>query len=379
MGVKSDEKIRVAQIMGKLWAGGVENVVFNYYRQMDKSKVEFDFYIDDDSTVEPPKDLLDMGAHFYKIPRYQKLPQYLKTLNKYFKENNYSIVHSHINTLSVFPLYAAWKAGVPIRIAHNHSILGGKEYKKNILKLFLRMFAKLFSTDYFSCSEEAGKWMFGERTFKKGKVFVVKNAIEFSKFRCSEEIRQQYKEKLGIKDNFVICHVGRFTYAKNHKFLLEIFREFLNLDGHAVLLLVGDGELHDDIVNEIDRLALGEHVVLTGKVSNPEKYYSLADIVLIPSFYEGLSLATVESQIAGVPVIVSEAIPDEAVISDSVMKMSLSEPAGKWAQNALSFSNKKVVLNDESELYNIKISAPKLTEWYQERVQLYKVRKKEYA
>lgn len=379
MGVKNDEKIRVAQIMGKLWAGGVENVVFNYYRQMDKSKVEFDFYIDDDSTVEPPEDLLDMGAHFYKIPRYQNLPQYLKTLNKYFKENNYNVVHSHINTLSVFPLFVAWRAKVPIRIAHNHSILGGKEYKRNILKLFLRMFAKIFSTDYFSCSEEAGKWMFGGRAFKKGKVFVVKNAIEFSKFRVSDKIRQQYKTKLGIKDNFVICHVGRFTYAKNHKFLLEIFDQFLNINGHAVLLLVGDGELHDDIVNEIDKLELQEHVILTGKVSNPEKYYSLANIVLIPSFYEGLSLATVESQIAGVPVIVSEAIPDEAIISDSVMKMSLSEPAEKWAQNALRFSNRKVKLNDESELYNIKISAPKLTEWYQERVRLYKVRKKEYA
>lgn len=377
MGIKNDEKIRVAQIMGKLWAGGVENVVFNYYRQMDKSKVEFDFYIDDDSTVEPPEDLLDMGAHFYKIPRYQNLPQYLKALNKYFKENNYNVVHSHINTLSVFPLFVAWRAKVPIRIAHNHSILGGKEYKKNILKLFLRMFAKIFSTDYFSCSEEAGKWMFGERTFKKGKVFVVKNAIEFSKFRCSEEIRQQYKAKLGIKDNFVICHVGRFTYAKNHKFLLEIFDEFLKINGHAVLLLVGDGELHDDIVNEIDRLELREHIMLTGKVSNPEKYYSLANIVLVPSFYEGLSLATVESQIAGVPVIVSEAVPDEAIISDSVMKMSLSEPAEKWAQNALRFSNRKVTLNDESELYNIKISAPKLTEWYQERVRLWKASKKE--
>lgn len=375
MEVRADEKIRVAQIMGKLWAGGVENVVFNYYRQMDKSKVEFDFFWDDDSTVDPPKDLLEMGAHFYKIPRYQNLPRYLKTLKKYLKENNYKIVHSHINTLSVFPLYAAWRAKIPIRIAHNHSILGGKEYKKNFLKLFLRMFAKVFPTDYFACSEQAGRWMFGERTFQKGKVRVVRNAIDFKKFRLSEEELQQYKEKLKIEDKFVVCHIGRFTYAKNHKFLLKIFYEVLKINENAVLLLVGDGELHDDIVNEIDRLKLKEHVILTGKVSDPEKYYRLADIVILPSFYEGFSLVALESQIAGVPVIISEEIPDEAVISDSVMKMSLDDSEEKWAHNVLSFSEREVCLNTNSELYNIKASAPELTAWYQERIRSYRMRK----
>lgn len=99
---QKDEPIRVAQIMGKLWAGGVEMVVFNYYRAIDKSKIQFDFYYDADSTVEPPQDLIDMGARFYKIPPYQKLPQYIRELKKHLKENQYLIVHSHLNTLSVY-------------------------------------------------------------------------------------------------------------------------------------------------------------------------------------------------------------------------------------------------------------------------------------
>ena len=118
---QKDEPIRVAQIMGKLWAGGVEMVVFNYYRAIDKSKIQFDFYYDADSTVEPPQDLIDMGARFYKIPPYQKLPQYIRELKKHLKENQYLIVHSHLNTLSVFPLFVAWMCRVPVRVAHNHS------------------------------------------------------------------------------------------------------------------------------------------------------------------------------------------------------------------------------------------------------------------
>ena len=125
-----EKPIRVAQIMGKLWAGGVEMVVFNYYKAIDKNKVQFDFFYDADSTVEPPKDLIEMGARFFKIPPYQNLVEYLRTLKKYFKENNYVIVHSHINTLSVFPLYMAWKCAVPVRIAHNHSVPGGESVKR---------------------------------------------------------------------------------------------------------------------------------------------------------------------------------------------------------------------------------------------------------
>ena len=120
---QKDEPIRVAQIMGKLWAGGVEMVVFNYYRAIDKSKIQFDFYYDADSTVEPPQDLIDMGARFYKIPPYQKLPQYIRELKKHLKENQYLIVHSHLNTLSVFPLFVAWMCRVPVRVAHNHRLV----------------------------------------------------------------------------------------------------------------------------------------------------------------------------------------------------------------------------------------------------------------
>ena len=364
--------IRIAQIMGKLQAGGVEMVVFNYYRFIDKTKIQFDFFYDADSTAKPPKDLIDMGARFYKISPYQKLPQYIRELRKYFEENHYLVVHSHLNTLSVFPLFVAWMSHVPIRIAHNHSVPGGNEFGRDMLKYFLRLFAKIFSTDYFACSEKAGRWMFGNRAFESGQVFIVKNATDFSRFRVSQSDIEKLKLQFDLKGKFVVGHVGRFTYAKNHIFLLDIFKKICEKKNNAVLLLVGDGELHQVIVNKVKEKGWEGKVVFVGQVTNPEVYYSLADVLVIPSVFEGLSLATIESQIAGVPVVVSDAIPEEAIISNGGMRLALT--AKNWADVAIEIAEKHVELNECSQEYNITYAVEKLENWYLEKVLSYKNR-----
>lgn len=365
--MSNDEQIRVAQIMGKLCAGGVEMVVFNYYRVIDKSKIQFDFYYDADSTVEPPQDLIDMGARFIKIPPYQKLPSYLSTLRKHFKENSYQIVHSHINTLSVFPLFAAWACHIPVRIAHNHSVPGGNELKRNALKYFLRLFAKVFSTDYFACSEKAGRWMFGDKNFDNGKVTVIKNATDFDRFRPSDAQICDLREKLGLDGKFVIGHIGRFTFAKNHPFLLDVFKQLSELRNDAVLLLVGDGELHDSIREGIKKRKLENRVVMSGQVSNPELYYRLAKVLALPSIFEGLPLTAIESQIAGVPVVASTAVPEEAIISDGVIRLSL-EDINEWVDTILEMENRLITLDDRSKDYNIQTAVYKLEKWYEEKL-----------
>lgn len=359
-----EKTIRIAYIIGKMWAGGVESVVFNYYRAIDHKRFQFDFFYDEDSTVEPPQDIIDMGARFIKLPPYQKLVQYLSVLRKQLREGRYQIVHSHLNTLSVFPLYAAWREHVPIRIAHNHSVPGGNEWKRNFLKTFLKGFSKLFSTDYFACSEKAGRWMFGDKTFDLGRVHILKNAVDFNRFRTPDSEIEKLKTELGISDKFVVGNVGRFTYAKNHSFLFDVFEEILKKNDKAVLLLVGDGELHDEILESIERRGLVDRVILTGKVQNPGKYYRLNDISIVPSIFEGLSLATIESQIAGVPVVISKAIPKEAVISDACVFMDIDESPERWAEAALRLANRKVVYTDAVKDYDIAIQAPKLTDWY---------------
>ena len=363
------EPIKVAQIMGKLQGGGVESVVFNYYRELNKEKIQFDFYYDSDSTVAPPSELIALGANFYKIPPYQNLVSYCSTLKKILKEKQYTIIHSHINALSVIPLFIAWTEKVPVRIAHNHSVPGGNEYLRNILKKILRKFSRIFPTDYFACSEKAGRWLFGDKNYDSGKVFVIKNGIDLQRFRPDEKITQEKRNFLGLNHKFVVGHVGRLTYAKNHKFLFEIFAEILKQKENAILMLVGDGELYTELKKTAKSLGISKYIVFTGQVADPENYYRLADVMVFPSFFEGLSLTTIESQVAGVPVVVSESIPDEAIISDGSKQRSLHASAKIWAQESIRLSEKCVNLMAESKAYDIKQCAQILAEWYDRRMQ----------
>lgn len=358
------EPIRVAHVIGKMLAGGVENVVFNYYKAIDKSKVQFDIYYDADSTVPPPQELIDMGANFYEIPPYQHIFAYLKTLRKCFKEKNYTIVHSHMNTLSVFPLFAARCAGVPVRIAHNHSVPGEGEPLRNALKYILRMGCKWFSTDYFACGEKAGRWMFSDKTFDEGKVKVINNAVDFARFAENTEATEMLKSELSLNGKFVIGHVGRFTFAKNHEFLLDIFAQIHKTNENAVLLLVGDGELKEEINAKAEKLGLSEYVIQTGKTTEPEKYYHLMNVFVMPSRFEGLPLTVIEAQVSGVGCVLSDVITKEAVISDCCEYMNLSEPPHMWAGKIDEISSKPFNLSGNSKNFDISCAAPKLTAWY---------------
>lgn len=361
---KCASPIRVAQIIGKMWAGGVEAVVFNYYRAIDKKQVQFDFYYDEDSTVQPSQELIDMGARFIKLPPYQKIWKYIPCLYQHLRKNKYKIVHSHLNTLSVFPLLMAAMVGVPVRIAHNHSVPSGNEWKRNALKNFLKMFSKVFSTDYFACSEKAGRWLFGNKSYDSGKVIVVPNAIENKRFLRDEVIREKKRKQMNIDNSFVVGHVGRFTYAKNHLFLLEIFKEILNMKPNAKLLLVGDGELRDEIKSKISQLGIWDQVILAGKTTSPEEFYHVIDVIILPSIFEGLSVTTIEAQFSGVPIVISEAVPKETNISNGFKYMKLSDSAELWANAAIELSNISVELLPESQRFDIKYAAPKLTNWY---------------
>ncbi len=360
----SDKPIRVAQIIGKMWAGGVESVVFNYYRAIDKTKVQFDFFYDSDSTVDPPADLIVMGAKFHKLPPYQQIFSYIRTLRKLLTDNQYVIVHSHLNTLSSIPLYAAWRAKVKIRIAHNHSVPGGSEWRRNILKQILRRFIKIFSTDYFACSEKAGRWLFGNKAYNAGNVYLMRNAVDFKRFTFDEEKRNRIRKKLRIEDKMVIGHVGRFTFAKNHEYLLDIFVEVHKKIPESVLILVGDGELWDQIIEKIKRIGIEEQVLLIGKTSVPEDYYPVIDVMIVPSVFEGLSMTTIESQISGIPTLISEAVPDETIISNGIIRRSLRENASEWAGSCMNAVGKKVVLSEKSRDYSIDRQVGLLCDWY---------------
>lgn len=364
----SSEPIRVAQIIGKMWAGGVETVIFNYYRNIDRNRIQFDFFYEEDSTVEPPKELIEMGARFYKLPPYQNIRHYIPELRNILRKNKYKIIHSHLNTISVFPLFAAYCENIPIRIAHNHSVPGGNEWKRNTLKYILRCFAKVFPTDYFACSEKAGRWLFGDKLYDSGRVHVIRNAIDFEKFKNNSN-KSQLIERYKLDGKFVVGHIGRFTYAKNHMFLLSIFKEILKIKSEAILLLVGDGELHDQIVAKTQSLGLSNNVIFVGQTLTPNIYYSIMDVIIMPSHFEGLPLTTIEAQVSGTPIVLSDVITKETNISINGFKyMSLNDSPKEWALAGVAIANHRVELLPINENYDIKKAAPLLAQWYEERV-----------
>lgn len=334
---KRQEPIRVAQIMGKWLGGGVESVVMNYYRNIDRNKVQFDFICDDDSKYIPKDEIEGLGGKVILIPPYQKPFKYHKELKRVLKEGKYKIVHSHINTLSVFSLWAAKAAGVPVRIAHSHSTTTNKkEWKKNFMKQILRPFCKVFATDYFCCSEKAGRWQFGNRAYNQGKVYLLNNAIDVDKFKYNEMIRKQKRKELNIKDNqLVIGHIGRFVTVKNHMFLIDVFNEICKKRKNAILLLAGDGPLKEKIQNKVKELGLEKSVQFLGQRDDANELYQAMDAFVLPSLYEGLPVVGVEAQAAGLPAFFSTAVTKETKVLDTTQFIKLTESYKKWASRIL--------------------------------------------
>ena len=357
--MKENEKtIRVAQIIGKMAGGGVESFIMNYYRNIDRERIQFDFIIDSDSTVVPRKEIENLGGRIIEVPPYQQIFKYIKALKKVFKENNYKIVHSHLNSLSLFPLYCAWKVKVPIRIAHSHSTTNKKEWKKDLVKNVLKRFSKMFSNQYFACSEHAAKWLFGKRTFDRGKIIIIHNAIDVEKFKYNEKIRKEIRKKLNIENKLVLGNVGRFMKQKNHDFLIDVFNEMHRENKDTVLLLIGEGPLENEIKKKVNLLGLEDCVYFLGIVNNVNEYMQAMDILVFPSLYEGLGMVLVEAQTAGLKCITSTEVPREVELTELIEFISLKEPIEIWKKSISESKNinreNEVVTSISEKNYNIK-------------------------
>ena len=366
--------IRIAQIMGKWLGGGVESVVMNYYRHIDRAKIQFDFICDEDSTNIPYEEIEKLGGKVILIPPYQKVFKYHKELKKVLKDGNYKIVHSHINTLSVFSLYAAKCAGVPVRIAHSHSTTNKQEKKKNLLKQVLRPFSKVFAIDYMCCSELAGRWLFGNKEYDNGNVYLLNNAIDLDKFKYDEKIRNDKRKELNISDDtLVIGHVGRFVEQKNHRFLIDIFNEVHKQKENSILLLAGQGPLMEEMKEKVRNLGLEKNVEFLGQRSDINELYQAMDLFLFPSLYEGLGMVVVEAQASGLPCIVSTEIPEIAKVTQKIVFINLDSQIENWIKTIFKYLNnmnrKNINFTDGIEKYDIRKEATKLEKKY---INLYK-------
>lgn len=337
------EPIRILQVVTIMNRGGLETMLMNYYRKLDRSRIQFDFMTNRIERGHYDDEIEALGGKIYRLSPIKpgNYNKYFNELDQFFKEHKeYKVVHSHINENSGFVLKAAKKAGVPYRIAHSHLSDLKFDYKYPF-RVYARRSLKGNVSDYFACSKRAGEWLFGKKISNSGKVTVLSNAVDTEKFKINEDIRRKMRKELGIEGKKVIGHVGRFNPQKNHEFLIDIFNEVYKKDKNTVLLLVGDGYLKEKIENKVKKLGLGDSVRFLGVREDIPELMQAMDLFLFPSKFEGLAVVMVEAQAAGLNVITSTGVTKESDITNNVEFIDLNKGSQHWANIVLSSDFKK--------------------------------------
>lgn len=350
--------IRILQCVNDMHRAGLETMLMNYYRNTDKSKVQFDFLTHRPNPSDYDEEILSLGGRVYYAPRLypQNYPEYFKWTRQFFYEHpEYKIVHSHIDSMSYLPLLAAKRSGVPYRIAHSHNTSIDMDYKYP-LKQYFRHKITSVANIYLACGEEAGKYLFGRNAFK-----VIPNAVEAKSFYFNKCIRDKIRNQLGIScERFVIGHVGRFTHQKNHKFLLEVFKSVLSKRPDAVLLLIGTGEKVDEVNYLIRKYNLTKNVMMLGNRADVDELYQAMDVFVLPSLYEGIPVVGIEAQFSGLPCIFSDRVPLETKFTSTCDFLSLNLSPEDWANYIIKKINQnrgsqtKEIINSKYDIENSK-------------------------
>ena len=355
--------LRVLQVVTKMDRCGLETLLMNYYRNIDREIIQFDFLTHREEHGQYDDEIEQLGGNIYHVPHLNPLnPGYYKALDDFFRTQPYNIVHSHLDCTSTFPLRAAKKAGVPYRIAHIHSTSQDKDFKYPI-KMLSKKMMPYYATDFFACGEVAGKW-----AFPKKKFVVMKNAIDTAKYMPNVSIRSKVRKEFNLENEFLVGHVGRFAPPKNHTFLLKIFSEFKRIEPSAKLMLVGGGDREPDIIQEAERLGIISDVIFTGVRADVNELMQAMDVFVLPSLYEGLPVTMVEAQAAGLPCVISDKVPTECAIVDGLVKsVALSDDLSIWVdalQKAKNIERKDHTQDISEKGYDIKQAADWLKNYY---------------
>ena len=323
---------RVLQVVTYMGRGGLETMLMNYYRHMDRSRIQFDFLVHRDFQADYDGEIESLGGRIYRVPRLNPLsPGYYRALNRFFSSHPYPVVHSHLDCMSAYPLRAAKRAGAPVRIAHAHNTNQDKNWKYVWKRLSNRRIGA-YATDFFACGEAAGAWMFPGKT-----VQVLRNAVRAADYVLQEKVRQQVRQEWGAENRLVLGHVGRFQPQKNHEFLIVIFAAVAERIPDALLVLVGAGTGLEAIREKVRRLGLAGRVIFTGVRSDVNRLMQAMDVFVFPSLYEGLPVTMIEAQAAGLPCVISDRVPTECIVTEGLVSVKrLSDTPQEWAKCILS-------------------------------------------
>lgn len=363
------QPIRVLHIVTQMNRGGLESMLMNYYRHIDRSQVQFDFMVHREERGAYDDEIEALGGRIFRVPKLIPWSRtYLNALDNFFKTHrDYEIVHVHQDCLSSVALKVAKEHSIPVRIAHSHNSSQDKNLKYPI-KLWYKKSITKYATTLFACGRSAGQWMFNGASYA-----VINNAIDTAEYAYDPHKRNTVRDMLGIReDEFVIGHVGRFSKQKNHPFLIKAFAELLKQEPNSVLLLAGGGDGMARAQKQANKLKIANKVRFLGVRSDIPELMQAMDVFAFPSLYEGLPLTLIEAQAAGLPCVISDRIPTECIIcKDLVDTFALSAGSRAFAHALLECRNAPRAdrHNDiAARKYDISKEAARLQEFY---IQIY--------
>lgn len=325
--------IRILHSVSNMDRGGIESMLMNYYRHIDKSEFQFDFLCNKPKPGDFDDEIRAMGGNIYISPGLSpaKYPAYMRFMRKLLNENkSIKVLHAHNEAMALYALQGAKKAGLPARIHHAHNTSIVKDYKYP-LKIFCKQFLPYAATDIWSCGTDAGVYYYGKTRWQKSG-HIMRNAIDLSKFGFDGGVRAAMREEYGLTDKFVIGNVGRFNLQKNHTRILDIFASVLKIRSDACLVLIGEGELEGQMKQKAAQLGISDRVKFMGLRADVDRWYQAFDVFLMPSLFEGLPVVGIEAQASGLPCVYSDAVTSEAAILKTSRMVSLSASNEEWAK-----------------------------------------------
>lgn len=352
--------IKILHVINSTNFGGIPSMILNYYSNMDRNEIHFDFVCHQKEDGESAKIFKSMGSKVFYIPRKRdSVFKYISELNKIIKNEKYEVIHVHQNLSSYLALIVAYKNKIPVRIAHAH---GADLSKKNILiriSMYISHFLiKFFSTKCLACSNDSLKYVFGR---KNEKTIILPNAIYINKYKYNKDNRNRIRKELNILDNVTLLGtVGRMSKEKNHIFLIQLLPKLLEKNKNYKLVIVGDGEEYERCLSLAKELKVDNNIIFTGAREDIPALMSAFDIFLFPSLNEGLGIVAVEAAASGLHIIMSNNIPKDLDFIPESKYVVLN--VNNWIEEINKTSIKRI--NCENELnengYNIFEATKKL-------------------
>ena len=335
---------RVLCLISGMNSGGAETFLMKLYRKIDKNSYQMDFCVNIKEEGFYDKEILEMGGKIYHIPsKSENVRKFKKSLTEIIKNEKYEyVLRITSNTMGFMDLKIAKKAGAKVCAARSSNSNDPQELKMKIAHILGRILYGKYVDVKIAPSELAGIYTFGENEYNKHNVHILKNAVDLEQYKYSDQNRKNIRSELGISDDDIVCgHIGRFSKQKNHKHLIEIFNSLLKKSPNAKLILVGEGELQQDVIKQCKQLGIQENVYFLGVRSDIPAILSAMDVFVFPSLYEGMPNTVIEAQATGLSCVISDTITKQANVLGSVKYISLNSSNDIWVQEILNKSKKR--------------------------------------